>query len=107
VFAAVRRYRLESGSIDDLLRLVDVDFAERVQQLDGFVEYQVLECGNGEIVTVTTFTERVHAEESMRLSADWVREMLAKRFELTRLEGFVGEVAISRAKSDVLEPERY
>ena len=42
----------------------------------------------------------------MRLSADRIRDMLAMRFELTRLEGFVGEVAITRAKSDVLEPER-
>ena len=67
----------------------------------------MLECGNGEIVTIATFTERVQAEESMRLSADWIRDMLARRFDLTRLEGFVGEVAISRAKSDVLEPERY
>ena len=28
MFASVRRYRLESGSIDDLLHLVDTDFAE-------------------------------------------------------------------------------
>src|SRR5215207_3473886 len=65
MFASVRRYRLESGSIDDLLHLVDTDFAESVQEMDGFVEYQVLECGNGEIVTITTFRDRRSAEESM------------------------------------------
>jgi hypothetical protein len=107
MFASIRRYRLESGSIDDLLRLVDTDFADTVEELEGFVEYQVLECGNGEIITVTTFTDRNRAEESMQLSADWVRDTLAQRFDLTRLEAFVGEVVISRARAEVLQPERY
>ena len=107
MFASIRRYRLESGSIDDLLRLVDTDFADSVQELEGFVEYQVLECGNGEIVTITTFTDRVRAEESMQLAADWIRDTLTKQFDLDRLEAFVGEVAISRAQAEVLQPERY
>jgi hypothetical protein len=107
MFASIRRYRLESGSIDALLRLVDTDFADSVEELEGFVEYQVLECGNGEIVTITTFTDRARAEESMQMAADWVRDTLSKRFDLTRLEAFVGEVAISRAKAEVLEPARY
>jgi hypothetical protein len=107
MFASVRRYRLEAGSIDDLLHLVDTDFAESVQGMEGFVEYQVLECGNGEIVTITTFRDRRSAEASMEMSADWVRDTLAARFQLTRLEAFLGEVAVSRAKADVLEPARY
>ena len=107
MFASVRRYRLESGSIDDLLHLVDTDFAESVQELEGFVEYQVLECGNGELVTITTFRDRRCAEESAVVSADWIRDTLTARFELTRLESFLGEVAISRAAADVLEPARY
>jgi heme-degrading monooxygenase HmoA len=107
MFASVRRYRLESGSIDDLLHLVDTDFAEAVQEMEGFLEYQVLECGNGEIITITTFRDRRSAEASMEVSADWVRDTLAAQFELTRLEGFVGEVAISRAREDVTVPARY
>jgi quinol monooxygenase YgiN len=107
MFASVRRYRLEAGSIDDLLHLVDTDFAESVQEMDGFVSYQVLECGNGEIVTITTFRDRRSAEASMEMAADWVRDTLAARFQLTRLEAFLGEVAVSRAQADVLEPARY
>jgi hypothetical protein len=107
MFASVRRYRLESGSIDDLLHLVDTDFAESVQEMDGFVEYQVLECGNGELITITTFKDRRSAEASMEVAADWVRDTLARRFDLARLEGFVGEVAVSRASEDVTVPARY
>ena len=107
MFASVRRYRLESGSIDDLLHLVDSDFAESVEEMDGFMEYQVLECGNGEIITITTFKDRHSAEASMEMAADWVRDTLARRFDLARMEGFVGEVAISRACDDVTVPARY
>ena len=107
MFASVRRYRLESGSIDDLLHLVDTDFAESVQEMDGFMEYQVVECGNGEIITISTFKDRYSAEASMEMSADWVRDTLSRKFDLTRLEGFVGEVAISRACEDVTVPARY
>jgi hypothetical protein len=107
MFASVRRYRLESGSIDDLLHLVDTDFAESVQELDGFLEYQVVECGNGEIITITTFKDRRSAEASMEVSADWIRDTLARRFDLKRLEAFVGEIAISRARDEVTVPARY
>ncbi len=107
MFASVRRYRLESGSIDDLLHLVDTDFAESVQEMDGFLEYQVLECGNGEIITITTFKDRRSAEASMEVSADWIRDTLARRFDLKRLEAFVGEIAISRAREEVTVPARY
>jgi hypothetical protein len=107
MFASVRRYRLESGSIDDLLHLVDTDFAESVQEMDGFLEYQVVECGNGEIITVTTFKDRRSAEASMEMAADWIRDTLARQFDLTRFEAFVGEVAISRAREEVTVPARY
>ena len=107
MFASVRRYRLKSGSIDDLLHLVDTDFAETVQEMDGFLEYQVLECGNGAIVTITTFRDRRSAAGSTEMAADWVRDTLAAQFDLARLEAFVGEVAISRACADVTVPARY
>ena len=106
MFASIRRYRLEAGSIDALLRRVDADFAERVQGMDGFIEYQVVECGNGELITITTFGDRRSAEASLKLAADWVAALRGE-FGLTLLEGFVGEVAISRARAEVLEPARY
>jgi hypothetical protein len=107
MFSSVRRYRLKSGSFDDLLHLVDSDFAESVQEMDGFVEYQVLECGNGELITITTFRDRESAAASAEMAADWIRDTLARKFDLERLESFVGEIAISRAVDAVLKPERY
>ena len=71
------------------------------------MEYQVLECGNGEIITITTFKDRRSAEASAEMASDWVRDTLSRKFDLTRLEVFVGEVAVSRASEDVTVPARY
>ena len=47
MFATIRRYRLNAGSMDALLHEVDVGFAEMIQEQDGFVAYEVLDCGDG------------------------------------------------------------
>ena len=44
---------------------------------------------------------------SAEMAADWIRDTLARRFELERLEAFVGEIAISRAADTLLVPARY
>ena len=107
MFASIRRYRVESGSVNELMSLIDTSFAEQVQKIEGFVEYQALECGNGELVTITTFRDRRSAEESAEMSSDWIRDTLARQFDLERLEAFVGEIAVSRAADAVLVPARY
>ena len=67
----------------------------------------MVECGNGEIITITTFEDRRSAEASLSVAADWVKDELTARYDFNLLEGFVGEVAISRAREGVLEPARY
>jgi hypothetical protein len=107
MFASIRRYRIEKGSVNELMTLIDTSFTEHVQKIEGFVEYQALECGNGELITITTYHDRAGAEASTETAADWVKNTLGDRFEFRRLEAFVAEVVISRAKADVLEPEHY
>ena len=107
MFASIRRYRIEKGSVNELMTLIDTSFTEHVQKIEGFVEYQALECGNGELITITTYHDRTGAEASTEAAADWVKNTLGDRFEFRRLEAFVAEVVISRAKADVLEPEHY
>ena len=107
MFASIRRYRLESGSMNELMTLIDTSFTEHVQKIEGFVEYQALECGNGELITITTYHDRKAAEASTETAADWVRNTLGDRFDFRRIEAFVAEVVISRARAAVLEPEHY
>jgi hypothetical protein len=41
------------------------------------------------------------------MAAAWVRDTLAAQFDVTRLDGFVGEVAVSRAREEVTIPARH
>jgi quinol monooxygenase YgiN len=107
MFASIRRYRLESGSMDDLLHMVDTDFAETISQAEGFVAYEAMDCGDGELVTISIFRDREAAEQSEQSARDWVSSTVADRFDLQRIEAMLGEIAVSRAQSEMLEPAHH
>jgi hypothetical protein len=102
-FGSVRRYRLRTGSVDELMHIVDEVFAEQIQELDGFVAYHALDCEEGEILSISIFRDQASAEESDELSLQFVREKLGD-FDIERTEVIGGEVMVSRAMAAVLEP---
>jgi heme-degrading monooxygenase HmoA len=103
MFASIRRYRLIEGSMDELERRVDGDFAEQISGQPGFVSYEFLDCGDGEVMTISLFRDSDGAEGSRELARRWTDENLTD-LEFTRLEGMSGEITVSRAARDVLEP---
>ena len=102
-FASVRRYRLRSGSVPELMHIVDDVFAERIQHMDGFEAYHALDCGSGEIVSISLFRDQATAEESDERALQFVRDSLGA-FDIERTEVIGGPVAVSRALADLLEP---
>jgi hypothetical protein len=102
VFASIRRYRLARGSMDELARRVDKGFAEEVCARPGFVSYEFIDCGDGEIVTISIFGEVHQAEGSRELAQRWTEENLAD-LEFRRIEALHGEVVVSRAADEMLE----
>jgi len=103
MFASIRRYRLQRGSMEDLKRRVDEDFAELIAAREGFVSYEFLDCGDGEIVTLSVFRGAEEAEASRALAQGWTDTALGD-MEFTRLEALSGEIMVSRAAQDMLEP---
>ena len=106
MFATIRRYRLNTGSLDDLLHEVDVGFAEMIQEVDGFVAYEVMDCGDGMLTTISTFADREAAEASTEQAATWIRENLAD-YDMDRLDVQTGELAVSRAREEMLVPAHH
>lgn len=104
MFATIRRYRVSAGSMDELLHEIDTGFAEQIQEMDGFIAYECLDCGDGLLMTISTFRDRAEAEASTMLAAAWVRDELADRYVLERLDATTGEIAVSRAREALLEP---
>lgn len=103
MYASLRTYRVEPGSVDAIMHRVDRDFAEALAQEPGFVAYQAIDTGNDMVMTVSVFRTREQAEASAELAAQWVAEELAD-FNITRVGVIGGEAKVSRAAAEMLEP---
>ncbi len=103
MFASIRRYRLQRGSMEELTRRVDDGFAEDIGRRPGFVAYEFIDCGDGEILTLSVFRDADQAEASRELALRWTEENL-QDLEFGRLEALRGEILVSRAARDMLEP---
>ncbi len=100
---SVRKYKVDEEQIGELIRRVDETFAARIEAMPGFVAYQLLDCGHGNLMTVTTCHDREAAERSVELAADFVAKEL-EGIEIERVEATIGDVGVSRAIADMLEP---
>jgi hypothetical protein len=101
-FASVRRYRLRTGSIGELMHIVDEVFADEIEAMDGFEAYHALDCGS-EIVSISLLRDQAAAEESDERALEFVRRELGD-FDIERTEVIGGEVVVSRAMATLLEP---
>jgi hypothetical protein len=89
--------------MDELARLVDRSFADQISAQPGFVSYELIDCGDGEVTTISIFREAHEAETSRELAQRWTEENL-EDFELARKEALRGEILVSRASQEMLEP---
>ena len=101
-FASVRRYRLRTGSIGELMHIVDEVFADEIEAMDGFEAYHALDCGS-EIVSISLLRDQAAAAESDERALEFVRRELGD-FDIERTEVIGGEVVVSRAMAMLLEP---
>jgi hypothetical protein len=102
-FASVRRYTMASGSVAELMRNVDDMFADEIAALDGFAAYYVLDCGAGEVLSVSVLRDEATARETDEMALRFVTERLS-RFGLRRTEAVSGKVPVSRAMAELLQP---
>jgi hypothetical protein len=103
MFASIRRYRLTRGAMEGLAGRVDEGFAEAIRTQPGFMSYEFIDCGDGEIMTISLFSEADEAEASRQLAERWTKENLSD-LEFARIEALHGKVWVSRADQEMLEP---
>jgi quinol monooxygenase YgiN len=102
----MRTYRVGAGSIDAILHRVDRDFAEALAQEPGFVAYQAIKIGDDRIMTTSVFHDRAQADASNEIAAAWVADELSD-FEVERMGIMSGEVMVSRAQAEMLDPAHH
>jgi hypothetical protein len=99
-YASVRRYRV--GDVGELLRRVGASFVERVAELDGFLGYRVIDCGGGELLSISLFRDSAQAGASDDLAARFVSEELGD-VSIQRVDTVGGgRVVVSRITDAVL-----
>jgi hypothetical protein len=103
MYCSVRQYRTDAAKIDEMAHIVDEQFADTLSEQPGFVDYHVLDCGNGEVFAWTLFHDKEGAERATDLAAEFLRDKLGA-FEITRTGAWTGEVKVSRTRSEVLDP---
>jgi hypothetical protein len=103
MFASIRKYRCQPDQVADLMHRVDEVFAPRIEQMDGFVAYEAIDCRDGTVVSFTACRDQAACDRSVELATEFVETDLAD-FEIERVEALAGEIMVSRALEDVLEP---
>ena len=102
-YAAVRRARFARASVDEIVKRAG-KFARQLETQPEFSAYQVMDCGDGDIIAVSRFRERAAAEQSDELAARFVGDEL-QRFELERNEWFGGGVILVSREADAARPD--
>jgi hypothetical protein len=101
MYAAIRQYEMGAGSVAEVMRIVDDEFADTLSRQPGFVGYEVIASGSDEIVALTVFRDETSAARSNDLAAQFVGERLAE-FELNLVSAMGGEVGVSRFEPTAL-----
>jgi hypothetical protein len=104
MFASMTRYRLQPGSLAKFTRRVDESFADQIAAQPGFVSYQLIDCGGGDLFTLSIFLESGQAEASRELAQRWTEDNL-QDIEHTRFDAIHGESLVSRDAPGMLDPE--
>jgi hypothetical protein len=101
--ASIRKFRCNPDQLPEALHRADEIFAPRLEEMPGFVAYESVDCGEGIVCSVTICRDREAVERSLEMSAEFLRDDLAD-IDVERLEALDGEITVSRARDEVLEP---
>jgi hypothetical protein len=104
--ASVRQYRIAPDELDEAMHLADTQLADRLADEPGFVAYELMAAEDGSVCSMTIFQNREGAERSQELAAEFVREHLSG-MDLEPTGAMTGEVMVSRARGQVLEPAHH
>ena len=103
MFTSVRTYKADAAQVDEMLPIIDEKFVPAVADMAGMCSYQVIDCGGGEIMTISCFTTHEGAERSTEMAGEFVRDHLGD-FQIERTNVAEGPARISVAQQGVLEP---
>jgi hypothetical protein len=86
-YLVTRRYRLKPGATyEELTRRVNEGFVPIIQDVPGFVEYLLIEPGDGTHLAVSIFADQAGADESTQRARGWAEGAVGELVELPAYE---------------------
>ena len=93
MYAAIRRYRVDSESCSEVVKLILERFVPLIKESQGLLAYYVLDAEVGVIATITICEDKEKVEESSRVATEWLKQYLASSIVATEeLRSFAFEV---------------
>ena len=74
MFLQIRKYELKSGTLDPVVKKAADDFNPILRRIPGFVDYLIVDCGHGKVLSVSIFKDKKGVEEADRKSLEWNRK---------------------------------
>ncbi len=103
-YGVMRRYQFKPGDVAAVTRLVREGLVPQIAAAPGFGIYSIVDAGEGEIVSLTAFTDRAAAEASTRQTLDWVRDHLGS-FHPQPPHVISGEIKLRHVRTATAEDE--
>lgn len=94
MFASVRTYRVETGSVEDLIKELESGLVPELSKASGYQGHYVIASADGEVVSITGVQDRASIKELNRIAQGWVHQHL-DRFQIREMEVTEGEVRIA------------
>lgn len=81
MYAAIRKYTIKPGFMEEVMQRIQAEFVFIIRQEEGFLDYYAARIGSNEVVTISVFDTQAGAEGSTPMAFKWVQENLAKFVE--------------------------
>lgn len=93
MFASIRKYHVDSGSMDELLREVEASLVPALARAPGYQGHYEIVSDDGSVVSITGVRESGQLPALNEIAERWAHEHL-RRFKAHRLEASEGEVRV-------------
>jgi heme-degrading monooxygenase HmoA len=91
--ARVVIYKFKPGTVNEVIGKADAGLAPMYRRHAGFRSYEVVKTGPGAAISISTWDTEAHAEEAVKVGAEWVKANIAK--DVVSAETHVGSVVFS------------
>lgn len=83
---AIRRYTGDPSKVSELKSRIESQFVPDLMKIPGFRAYYVVDCGGGNVATISVFETAAGERESTREAVEFVKKYESENFQRISLD---------------------